>query len=83
AMNNIEAEINLLIFDPYLPGSGCHSTDQPDHLLVNTVAEQITMFADDSVVEAGNILSGPTFYQWLCEQPPSKDIPAKVHPDGY
>ncbi|WP_051288065.1 FAD/NAD(P)-binding protein [Photobacterium halotolerans] len=83
AMNNIEAEINLLIFDPYLPGSGCHTTDQPDHLLVNTVAEQITMFADDSVVEAGNILSGPTFYQWLCEQRPSADIPAKIHPDGY
>src|SRR5690606_6490572 len=24
-----------------------------------------------------------TFYQWLCEQRPSADIPAKIHPDGY
>ncbi|MBB1268575.1 FAD/NAD(P)-binding protein [Shewanella sp. SR44-3] len=58
-----EEKINIIIFDPYLPGSGCHTLEQPDYLLVNTVAEQITMFADDSVTEAKNVLSGPTFYQ--------------------
>ncbi|WP_076587094.1 FAD/NAD(P)-binding protein [Vibrio ostreicida] len=83
SLSQPDLELNILVFDPYLPGAGCHTVDQPDHLLVNTVAEQITMFSDDSIKEAGNILSGPTFYQWLCEQCPAEDLPDALSPDGY
>lgn len=83
SLSHQEETFNIVIFDPYLPGSGCHTLEQPDYLLVNTVAEQITMFADDSVTGAKNILSGPTFYQWLCEQKPGPGIPLTIHPDGY
>lgn len=61
--------IDVLIFDPNEPGVGCHDPGQPEHLSVNTVACQITQFSDPSVVGAGPVLQGPSFYQWLREQP--------------
>ena len=53
------------VFDSSDPGTGCHSTKQPEDLLVNTVASQITMFSDSSVREAGPVLMGPSFFEWL------------------
>lgn len=38
--------------------------DQAPHLLMNTVACQITGFVDDSVRCAGPIVKGPTLYEW-------------------
>lgn len=66
------ANIEIFIFDPHPPGVGCHDPEQEDYLLVNTVAGQITQFSDQSVVGAGPILEGPSFYQWLEEQRSSK-----------
>lgn len=62
------ANIEIFIFDPHPPGVGCHDPEQEEYLLVNTVAGQITQFSDSSVVGAGPILEGPSFYQWLEEQ---------------
>ncbi|MEF1285392.1 FAD/NAD(P)-binding protein [Vibrio sp. M250220] len=75
--------LNIKIFDPNLPGSGCHDVKQPNHLLVNTVSSQITMFADESVSEARNVISGPTFYQWLCERPKDELSPKTILPNEY
>lgn len=61
--------IEVLVFDPNEPGVGCHDPQQSEHLSVNTVACQITQFSDPSVVCAGPVLQGPSFYQWLHEQP--------------
>lgn len=49
-------------------GAGVHPSRQPSHLWVNTVAEQITMFADASVDSSlfGPITKGPTLFEW-CE----------------
>lgn len=60
-------DINVHLFDPNMPGSGCHSMTQPDYFLVNTVASQITQFSDPSVQDAGPVLPGPSFYEWLVE----------------
>lgn len=58
--------IDITVFEPNRLGQGCHSIHQKEHLLVNTVASQITMFSDTSVMESGpNSLRGPTFYEWL------------------
>lgn len=62
------ADIQIFIFDPQQPGVGVHDPDQADYLLVNTVAGQITMFSDASVVGAGPVLEGPSFHEWLEEQ---------------
>jgi uncharacterized NAD(P)/FAD-binding protein YdhS len=57
--------IEILVFDPNAPGPGCHDPAQSDIHLVNTVAGQLTVFADASVVDAGPIVEGPSFHQWL------------------
>lgn len=53
------------VVDPYSPGAGSvWRTDQSWHLLMNTVASQITVFTDDSVAIDGPIEPGPTLYEW-------------------
>jgi hypothetical protein len=61
-------DIEVLLFDPNPPGPGCHDPEQSDIHLVNTVAGQLTLFADASVVDAGPFMTGPSFVQWLQEQ---------------
>lgn len=56
----LDIQLNLYLIDPKSPGMGVHSHDQPEHLLINTVAGQITMFADNSVREAGFVREGPS-----------------------
>lgn len=50
--------------DPNSPGQGSHSWRQPDHLLTNTLASQVTLFPlnEPDNPSAGN--SGPSFTQW-------------------
>ena len=57
--------LDLYLFDSKEFGPGCHTTDQADHLLVNTVACQMTQFSDDTVRGAGPLLYGPSFADWL------------------
>ncbi|NEC84788.1 FAD/NAD(P)-binding domain-containing protein [Streptomyces sp. SID12501] len=53
------------LVDPYPPGPGAvWRTDQPPELLMNTVASQVTLFADDSVPCAGPSVPGPSLYEW-------------------
>ena len=62
------ADLEIHLFDPHEPGVGCHDPDQAEFLLVNTVAGQITQFSDTSVVGAGPVMEGPSFYQWLRDE---------------
>lgn len=62
----------LHLVDPVGEGQGVHPADQPEYLLVNTVAGQITVFADHTVKDAGPIVLGPSFAQW-----------ANVDPNAY
>ncbi|MEP6501745.1 MAG: FAD/NAD(P)-binding protein [Betaproteobacteria bacterium] len=80
-------QIEILLFEPNAPGAGCHDPAQSDIHLVNTVAGQLTVFADASVVDAGPVMEGPSFHQWLNQQ---SDIGAgnllagaRASPDGY
>ena len=79
--------IEILLFDSNAPGSGCHDPAQSDLHLVNTVAGQLTVFADASVRDAGPVVEGSSFHQWLNQQ---RDIGAgdplggaRASPDGY
>ena len=79
--------IELYLFDSKEFGPGCHTTDQADHLLVNTVACQMTQFSDDTVRGAGPLLYGPSFSDWLISKNGSgtNGVGAKVEIDrnGY
>jgi len=60
-----EVPITVHVVDPYPPGAGqVWRTDQPEHLLMNTVASQVTMFTDESVEIDGVLAPGPSLYEW-------------------
>lgn len=53
------------LVDPLLGAGGrVWSVDQPDLLLMNTIASQVTMFTDDSVTCEGPVVRGPSLYEW-------------------
>jgi hypothetical protein len=53
------------VVDPDLDlGSAVWRIDQSRELLMNTVAAQISMFADDSVECAGPVVPGPSLHEW-------------------
>lgn len=57
--------VTVHVVDPYPPGAGrVWRTAQSRHLLMNTVASQITLFTDDSVRIEGPVESGPSLYEW-------------------
>jgi hypothetical protein len=57
--------IRVHLVDPYLLlGGQVWRTDQSRHLLMNTVASQITMFVDDTVDCAGPVVPGPSLHEW-------------------
>lgn len=59
------SDIKVHAVDPYPAGAGnVWRTDQSKHLLMNTVASQITLFTDPSVDCKGPHLSGPSLYEW-------------------
>ncbi|MER5736777.1 FAD/NAD(P)-binding protein [Streptomyces sp. NPDC002262] len=60
--------VTVHVVDPYPPGPGrVWRTDQPRDLLMNTVASQVTAFADASVKLAGPVDDGPSLYAWARE----------------
>ncbi|WP_338900490.1 FAD/NAD(P)-binding protein [Streptomyces sp. TG1A-60] len=57
--------LTVHVVDPAPPGPGqVWRTDQSPHLLMNTVASQVTLFTDDSVDCSGPIRPGPSLYEW-------------------
>lgn len=65
ARESPQPRIKVHVVDPYvLDGSAVWRTEQARELLMNTVASQITMFADDSVGCSGPVVVGPSLYEW-------------------
>lgn len=53
--------LQIDVFDEGEAGEGVHRSQQPDHLLINTVASQVTMFAPSSLAGGEN---GVSLVQW-------------------
>jgi uncharacterized NAD(P)/FAD-binding protein YdhS len=74
--------VHVHVIDPYPPGSGkVWRTDQSRHLLMNTVAGQISVFTDATVDLQGPLEPGPSLHEWaltLHEQEPGQGHPADV-----
>lgn len=59
------SSVTVHIVDPCRPGSGkVWRTTQSRHLLMNTVASQVTIYTDDSVEMEGPVEDGPSLYEW-------------------
>ncbi|MFI5797416.1 FAD/NAD(P)-binding protein [Streptomyces sp. NPDC051677] len=53
------------VVDQGRPGPGrVWRTDQSHHLLMNTVASQVTLFTDPTVEMTGEVAPGPSLYDW-------------------
>ncbi|MEU9177953.1 FAD/NAD(P)-binding protein [Streptomyces sp. NPDC048550] len=63
--NPRHSAVTVHVVDPSAPGAGqVWRSDQSQHLLMNTVASQITIYTDDSVRTEGPIEPGPSLYEW-------------------
>ncbi|MEU3355543.1 FAD/NAD(P)-binding protein [Streptomyces sp. NPDC037389] len=76
------------LVDPGRPGSGgVWRTGQSSHLLMNTVASQITMFTDAGVRIAGPLEPGPSLYGWARSRPHAgaavRAEARRLGPDSY
>ncbi|MFB6774987.1 FAD/NAD(P)-binding protein [Streptomyces sp. NPDC056337] len=59
------SRVTLHVVDPGPPGPGLvWRPSQSPHLLMNTVASQVTAFTDASVTIEGPLEEGPSLYQW-------------------
>ncbi|MFJ5290594.1 FAD/NAD(P)-binding protein [Streptomyces sp. NPDC088348] len=60
--------VTVHVVDPATPGAGAvWRTEQSRHLLMNTVASQITVYTDGSSQIDGPVEPGPSLYDWAQE----------------
>ncbi|NHZ88216.1 hypothetical protein F2P45_04130 [Massilia sp. CCM 8733] len=60
--HNTPLQVNLI--DPGECGPGVHSPSQPQHLLINTVASQVTIFPFREAVELAPVCATPSLTEW-------------------
>jgi len=77
-----EVDVHLVETAEFGAGSIWRTT-QPEYLLMNTVASQVTAFADERVDENDPFEPGPSMYQWLqargIEMEPNECPPRALH----
>jgi FAD-NAD(P)-binding len=56
--------IELLLIEPGELGAGIHAPEQPDYLLLNTIASQLTIFSDEQMTPGAPVTVGPSFFDW-------------------
>ncbi|MBL4907139.1 MAG: FAD/NAD(P)-binding protein [Sneathiella sp.] len=66
AKTKSERKVLVTLFDPNEPGIGLHSLYQPEYLLLNTVAHQISIFPEAGLSESNNKF--PNFYTWCTQR---------------
>ncbi|MCU1644914.1 MAG: hypothetical protein JWN03_5189 [Nocardia sp.] len=88
------ADTEIYLIDSTRVGTGAvWRTGQSRHLLMNTVAAQVTIFTDDSVTMAGPVVPGPSLYEWASFlakvgnfaelSPDMYEEACRTTPDGY
>lgn len=68
ARRNPERRLLIEVFDPQTPGGGLHLPEQPDYLMLNTMAGQISAFSAAFPASLPDEPAGPTFLQWCSAQ---------------
>lgn len=77
---NTPRQIEVHVFDPQSPGPGLHAVDQPEYLMLNTVASQISMFPDTAALNGHTGRQGPNFYEWCLRHKPEE---RRVQPNEF
>lgn len=60
----VDVQLSIAIFEPGEPGVGVHTIDQPDYLVLNTIACQLTAFPDHASLGGDPERTGPSLYEW-------------------
>lgn len=60
--------VELLLIEPGELGTGIHGVKQPDYLLLNTIASQLTIFSDELMTPGAPVTEGPSFFDWCRER---------------
>ncbi|MER5484442.1 FAD/NAD(P)-binding protein [Streptomyces sp. NPDC002812] len=69
--------VTVHVVEPHAPGPGrVWRTEQPRQLLMNTVASQVTVYTDHSVLMDGPVEEGPSLYEWAAELARTAEQPA-------
>lgn len=77
-------EVLVHVVDPAAPGAGAvWRTDQSRHLLMNTVASQITLYTDDSSRIDGPVEPGPSLWEWASSLRTTDEEAASLGPNSY
>lgn len=56
--------LSITLFDPTGIGGRVWRTDQSDELIMNSAADQITLFTDASVNMSSKVYDGPSLFEW-------------------
>ncbi|GAA3386732.1 FAD/NAD(P)-binding protein [Cryptosporangium minutisporangium] len=60
--------VRVTLVDPHPPGAGrVWRADQSPLLLMNSMAEDVTMFPDETVLVEGPLAAGPALHEWAGE----------------
>ncbi|MFG2473608.1 FAD/NAD(P)-binding protein [Streptomyces fagopyri] len=79
-----DTRLTVHVVDPAPPGPGrVWRTAQSPHLLMNTVASQVTLFTDDSVDCSGPIRPGPSLHSWAGGDLGPDEYPTRAHYGRY
>lgn len=76
--------LTVHVVDPEPPGPGrVWRTAQSPHLLMNTVASQVTLFTDESVDCSGPICPGPSLHEWAGGELGPDEYPTRAQYGRY
>ncbi|MFI6486040.1 FAD/NAD(P)-binding protein [Streptomyces sp. NPDC050564] len=76
--------LTVHVVDPAPPGPGrVWRTEQSPHLLMNTVASQVTLFTDESLDCSGPICPGPSLHAWAGGELGPDDYPTRAEYGRY
>src|SRR5471032_3009648 len=56
--------LDVALVEPGECGPGVHGARQPQHLLINTIASQVTVFPADGMVQPAPVCATPSLTQW-------------------
>ncbi|MCU6498160.1 FAD/NAD(P)-binding protein [Rugamonas sp. A1-17] len=68
AAASLQLPLDLNLIEPGDCGPGVHSTRQPQHLLINTIASQVTLFPAPGVVQHAPVCATPSLTAWARQQ---------------
>lgn len=68
ARRHLDEPLLIEVFDPQEPGSGLHLPEQPDYLMLNTMAGQLSAFSAAHPVGEPGETPGLSFLQWCHAQ---------------